>query len=93
MGKISKVYYEEIKPEECTVKDAGEFYYHFNLVSSHTMFHDDYEKYEIGQMNLKNKIIGDVINREIIDGRPVVNTSILAISSLKNKVIIIADVK
>lgn len=92
MGKISKVFYEEIKPESCTIKEAAEFYYHFNLVGSHEFFHKDYEDYELAQINLKNKILGDTVANNKEKERPKVGTSILAISSLKNKVIIIADI-
>lgn len=91
MGKISKIFYTEIKPEACTVQQAGEFYYHFNIVSIHTMFHDDYEEYEMNQIQLKNKTLGDAISQEKMDGRPKVGSSVLAISSIKNKVILIAD--
>lgn len=91
MGKISKVFYTEIKPEECTVQEAGEFYYHFNLISAHEMFHDDYEKYEIGQIQLKNKTLGEAISQKGMVQRPKVGSSVLAISSVKNKVILIAD--
>ena len=92
MGKISKVFYEEIKPESCTVKEAAEFYYHFNLVASHESFHRGYEEYETNQINLKNKILGDVVASNKEKERPKVGSSILAISSLKQKVVLIADV-
>jgi hypothetical protein len=92
MGKISKVFYKEIDDTECTAQEAGEFYYHFNLISSHILFHKDYEKFELAQINLKNKTLGDIINDSGTQVRPKVGSSILAISSLKNKVILIADI-
>lgn len=93
MEKISKVYYQELDDKVCTVQEAGEFYFHFNLIGSHTLFHEQYEKHELSQMNLKNKVIGEAIKKNEIEGRPKVDSSILAISSLKNKVIIVADIK
>lgn len=92
MGKISKVIYIEIKSTSCTVKEAGEFYYHFNLISSHDLFHVDYEKYELSQIDLKNKTLGSIIHSNELSERPKINSSILAISSLKNKVVLIADI-
>lgn len=91
MGKISKVFYKEVDPDTCSIKEAAEFYYYFNLIGSHEMFREDYEKYEISQAALKNKTIADAIK---VDGseRPVINSSVLAISSLKNKVVIVADI-
>lgn len=89
MGKISKVFYAEIKPEACTVQEAGEFYYHFNLIGVHEMFHDPYEEYETNQIKLKNKSLGEIISQS--DERPKVGSAILAISSVKNKVILMAD--
>ncbi len=92
MGKISKVFYTEIRPEICTVKESAEFYYHFNLVASHESFLKGYEDYETNQINLKNKILGDVVANIEGKERPKVGSSILAISSLKQKVVLIADV-
>ena len=62
MGKISKVVYQEIDGTECTVQEAGEFYYHFNLISSSDLFHKDYERFEQAQIDLKNKTLGSIIN-------------------------------
>ena len=92
MTKISKVYYEELDSNVCTVEEAGEFYYHFNLLDTNISF-QEYEKYELNQINLKNKIIGDAVKNNEIVGRPRIDSSVLAISSLKNKVIVVADIK
>ena len=92
MGKISKVFYQEIETTECTVQGAGEFYFHFNLISSSDVFHKDYERFEQAQIDLKNKILGDIINSNEFRERPKVSSSVLTISSLKNKVILIADI-
>jgi len=91
MSKISEIYYEEINPSTITIQKAGEFYYHFNLVGVHSMFHDEYEKYEMDQLNIRNKVIGDAIKRGDIKGSIRTDKSMIAISSLKNKVVMIAE--
>lgn len=90
MGKISKVFYQEVDPNICSIKEAAEFYYHFNLMGAHEMFLADYEKYEISQAALKNKTIADAIKNN--SERPLVNSSVIAISSLRDKVVIIANI-
>jgi len=62
---IKEVYYEEIDPLLITMEEAGEFYYHTNLIGIHSMFHNDYETYEINQINIRNKIVRSVIDVEI----------------------------
>ena len=37
MAKISRVFYAEIDPKVCTTTEAGEYYYHFNLLGTHEM--------------------------------------------------------
>ena len=90
MGKISKVFYEEVPSDVCTVTEAAAYYYHFNLLSSHEMFHEDYEKYELSQAAVKSNVLGSIVANN--NERAKVSSSLLAISSLKNKVVVIADV-
>ena len=52
MAKICKVFYAEIDPKVCTMQEAGEYYYHFNLLGSHEMFHESYEQHEKKQVDL-----------------------------------------
>lgn len=91
MGRITEVFYKEIDPIITNVEDAGEFYYHSNLIGVNEIFHSDYEEYETNQIKLKNKIVGDAIsNGEIRSGvRP--NSTTLALSSMKNKVVVLVD--
>lgn len=93
MGKINKVLYKEIDENLCTVNKAAEFYYHSNLLGVNDIFQNEYEKYEESQIKLKNKLLGNAIKNKEIDDKPDVNSSMLAISSLKTKVIIISDLK
>lgn len=93
MGKISKVFYKEIDNNVCSIDEAAKFYYHSNLIGIHEMFHNDYEEYELSQLNLKNKIIGDAIKNCEVEGNINSNNTMMAISSLKDKVIIIAEIR
>jgi len=93
MGKITSVYYQEIDPKIVDIQTAGEFYYNHNLLDVHEMFHDDYERSEIEQLNLRNILLGEAIKCEDIQGNVKVDSSILAISSLKNKVVLVAELR
>ena len=90
---ITRVYYEEIDPSTISVQTAGEYYYYANLIGVHEMFHNAYENYETDQINIRNKIIGEAIKRGDIENSIRSDKSMVAISSIKNKVILIADLK
>ena len=89
MSEISEVHYQEIDTNICNINEAGEFYFLHNLLDTTNMFHKDYETYESKQLQLKKEIIGQLrIDNKISDSSNI-NSSILGISSLKNKVVII----
>lgn len=87
--KISKVFYKELDTD---IREAGEFYFNYNMLPIHEMFHDAYEESETKQINLRNQILGEEIRAGNIDGKVKVESTILAISSLKNKVIILTNI-
>jgi hypothetical protein len=91
MGKITRVYYDELDPNVVDVHEAGEFYYHSNLIGVHEMFHEDYEAYETRQFELRNQLIADAIDNKRVDKTIRLATAMLALSSMKNKVVIMAD--
>lgn len=89
MGKISKVFYEELNN---SINEAAEYYYFYNLLSSNNKIVDsEYEQYEENQINIKNKIIGKAFNSGNIPRHPKVNYVILGISPIKRKSIIISE--
>ena len=93
MGKISKVLYQEIDHSRCAINTAGEFYYYSNLIGASDTFNSEYVNYEFNQIKLKNAILGDLINsKNMGECRVKIGSSVLGISSLKNKVILIADI-
>ena len=92
-SNISKVFYKEIDENIADINTAGEFYFNYNMLNVHEMFHADYEESEMKQINLRNQIIGEEIRQGNIEGRIRVDNSILAVSSLKNKVILLADIQ
>lgn len=91
MSKISEVYYKEIDSGICSIEEAGEFYYHFNLLNIDEVFHEDYENYELRQISLRNNIITEAIKNGELPKFPSMNSIILGISSIKNKVILVSD--
>lgn len=91
MGRISNVYYDEIDRDTCSMMTAGEFYYHYNLMGVHPMFIPEYEDYELSQITMRNKIIGDAMDRGDLVNHPKMNTTIFGVSSLKNKAVIMTE--
>jgi hypothetical protein len=90
MGKISKVFYQEIDPKVCSTSQAGEYYCHSNLLGIHDQLNDDYENYEYQQLQLRNNVIGEAMNNGIKDIK--LNSAMIAVSSMKNKVVLLADI-
>ena len=93
MGKITEVFYKEIDPEICNVKDASKYNYLANLLKYHKIFQDEYEKYELNQINLRNNIIGDAIRNNEISNNLKMHSTILGISALKNKAVLITEIQ
>lgn len=91
MGKISKVFYEEIDNNVCSIMSSGEYYYHYNVMGLDSSASREYEEYETSQIAIRNKIIGDAIKRYDILEHPKMNTTIFGVSSMKRKTIILTE--
>lgn len=91
MGKITDVHYHEINEKECSLQEAAEYYFYYNLLGIDASILPEYEKYEESQIQLKNKILGDAYNNKEIPKHPKMNTALLGISSLKGKPIIVTE--
>lgn len=90
MGKISDVFYTDIHKNDCTIMQAAEFYYYYNLIDKPCIL-PEYEAYEENQINIRNKILGEAINNGKLQIHPKTNTTIFGISSLKNKAILVVE--
>jgi len=88
MAKIVEVYYEET---DANVRESGEFYYYFNLIGMSESFNAKYEQHESDQIAIRNKTVAAAMDREELPNRLKIQHSILAISSLKNKIALIAE--
>jgi hypothetical protein len=94
MATISKVYYEEIDPSQMNIREAGAFYYYTNLVTADDeAFQEAYETYEMGQLYFKNRLIASAKLNGKLEGIPNINRSLLAISSIKERVILLVDLR
>ena len=91
MGRISKVFYTEIDPNVCDTREAGEYYYHLNLLHSHEMFQQSYEAYEAKQIALRNKVISQAMKNGELPEHPIMNSTIFGVSSMKQKPVIITE--
>lgn len=94
MGKIGDVYYEEISDQLMSVDKAADFYYLYNLMNLSEDLREEYEKYEQHQLSLRNTILGRAYNNN--EGRkiprhPKMGSSILGVSSMKNRVVLITE--
>lgn len=89
MAKICKVFYAEIDPKVCTMQEAGEYYYHFNLLGSHEMFHESYEQHEKKQVDLRNSVISQAMKNGELPSHPVMNSTIFGVSAMKQKPVLI----
>ena len=92
MGRISNVFYKEIDNDVCSMEEAANYHYLFNLLKYHEMFQNEYEHYEEFQIKLRNTLIGDAIKSGEIKSHPNVPSTIFGISALKNKAILITEI-
>lgn len=88
MGTISSIVYKEIKEDTYSINKAAEFYFYNNMIKD-GVFYDDYEEYELTQSRLKNNITKSIINNT----KPILPTVTIGISTLKNKLIYMANIK
>jgi hypothetical protein len=91
MGKISEIYYEEVDPAIIDPEFTGEYYYYFNLAKVSDELQEEFIMYEDNQTILKNKIFGLAKKRNDISYSSKLCNAMFAISSLKNKVVLITD--
>ncbi len=90
MGKISKVFYKELDPHDCSQEEASQYQFYMNTIGLHPMFATQYEEYEIAQVRKRNEAIGAaIVSGEI--SNPKVNNTIFGISSLRDRVVIITE--
>lgn len=91
MGKISKVFYEEIDSKKLNIEKSGEYYFLYNLIGLNDSIDEEYMKYEEMQMKVRNDVIKTAIKNENITIHPLMSTLIMTLSSYKNKPVIIAE--
>ena len=93
MGKISKCFYHEIDERDCSVEHAAEFYFYSNMMTASDNYMKKYESYDTIQTKRKDALLGRYIHAEGLMDKIHTNTATLAISTMKEKVILYADVK
>lgn len=91
MSRISEILYEVIDPNICSIREAGEFYYHYNLMGLDDNLNKDYERYELSQVKCRNTVIGNALKQGHCPRHPKTNTTIFGVSSLKNKAILLVE--
>jgi hypothetical protein len=89
MGKIAEVLYQEI--DTLDVRSVGQYYYNSNLIKVSPAFHDEYIDAELKVQTERNRLIGEAMR----NGAPPLNLNgaMVAISAIKNRVVLIAEVK
>lgn len=89
MGKITKVIYQVIDPEVYSGYTLGEYYFYFNMLGLDPKIDKEYIEYEETQMNMRNKILGDIINETGIHTK--IDKTIFGLSSMKQKAVVISE--
>lgn len=90
MGKITEVYYTDIPTGLCSVEEASRFTFLSNLIGVHPSFDQEYENYEVSQMKIKGRLIGDAIRRGEIK-EPNLSSMIFGLSTTYERAILIID--
>jgi hypothetical protein len=90
MGKISKVEYRELRDEEYTKEDMAEYFYLYNILGVDSSIINEIENYNYKQFSMRDKVLRDIKsrNKDIIP-----KNYILALSSLKNKPVLLVNVR
>ena len=88
---IKPILYEEISSDMCSNEDASEYYFYQNAMGLSEDIDNEFEKYEIQQLKLRNIVIANAINTEDFKLIPNLDSTVFGVSALKNKVILIAD--
>lgn len=91
MGKISKVYYQEMDDNVADIVKANECYNNFNITMLGDQWVDVYKNYIGYLIQEKNMAIHTILVRDGIDRWPKLNLTSFAVSGLKNKAVIIAE--
>lgn len=96
MGKISEVYYGQVDTEVYSPEQAAESYFYENLVDIDDMFDEGYCKTMSDQIEIRNSMLNNVCNSDDLNSIPThrhprLNTSIIAISPLCEKVVVIVE--
>lgn len=90
MGKINKVYYEEID-NEISNEEAGGFYFLFNSIGLNEKLDKEYIEYEEKQLQIRNKIINEAIKNKDVPDHPDMKTLVIAVSSFKQKPVLVVN--
>ena len=91
MGNIKEVFYDEIDPSICSTTESGEFYFYYNLLGIDPIFQSGYEEHEMKQTKLRNRTIKHAIDNGDLPKHPNLRRTIFGISSLKNKLVMVAE--
>ncbi len=92
MGRISEVYYEKIDPSIYSPEQIAECTFYQNLVNMDDRFNDDYSKSLLEQIEARDLMLRNAYNNEKeIPRHPLTSTTILTLSLLGEKTIIVTE--
>lgn len=92
MGKISNVIYTDVDPRDYDTQESSEFYWYQNMMGLDNKIDEEYLNYESKQLRTRNRLIRDIIKNENPYYRPNMSNVIFGSSSVRKKVIIVAEV-
>lgn len=89
---ISEIYYEQIDPQIASPMEMARFYYLYNLIGVSDIFEEAYINHEIKQLSIRNNVIRTAMRAGRMPNHPKIDTTMLGISPLYNKSVLIVDV-
>ena len=90
---ITPVIYEEISNELCSTEEASRYYFYQNAIGICDKIYDEYESYELEQIQMRNKVVSNAIRSENLQMVPDLDTTVFGVSGIKNKVVLITELK
>ena len=87
MGKINNVIYKTC--DEYSTKDAAKYYFYSNIMGLNGKIDNEFVNYYEDEIRAKNRVIGEQSKKYGV--KALMSTSVMAISSVKNKSVVIVD--
>lgn len=90
MGKISKVLYEVC--DDYSIENAAQYYFYSNVIGMNDKVDNLFGKYYENELKVKNSMIQKAVKASNVTSPISAGSAFMAISSVKNKPVILAEI-